>query len=145
MKMSKSLQDAKPELAAELRTVYNTRCRINNGHMVRLKLTMKLPGYTGWSEQEMLASNTECAAHRCVEEASDTDCTEHTDSSGDLPGMREADVMGDDLDDTGKDELVRIGQFMEDLETVEAGEDTSDDIPYNRHGVPLHMISTFRL
>jgi hypothetical protein len=50
----------------------------------------------------------------------------------------------EELDDAGKDELLHIGQFMEDLGSMEPCDDV-DDIPRTRQGIPMYMLSSFKI
>jgi len=140
-----SLVQTDPVQAAEIRDIYRSCARINQIHLTRLRAIMQLPGYLGSTDHGIRASpvgehsepNAADDGPSALEEPGDTRGITY-DIEEDLAWP---DAIEDELDDSAWEELVHMGQFIEDM----AMAPDEDEVPRSRHGVPLSMLGSFRI
>jgi len=141
LKISGSLAETDPILAAEINNVYHTHARVNQIHLAQLRAIMQMPGFSGLTERGVRAGglNGMLPAEdttRTLDDFSDSASLEAEED-----GARH-DAVEDELSDNAQDELVWMGQFVEDLAVAPYD---NEDVPHSRHGVLLFMMDTFRI
>jgi len=102
---------------------------------------MNLPGYTGSRELGIrVSSGSNPHRPHAAEEVETPQDAGQLDRGPDT-------TVEDELDDSAHDELAHMGQFIEDTAVAfDVEDDLSDsDIPRSRHGIPLYMLTSFKV
>jgi hypothetical protein len=147
LKTSESLAHSDPMQAAEVHEIYHTRKRIDQIHLTRLMAIMTMPGYSGSTKRGIWAGLADNLVESAVieNELLRHDLEDSGNIGGVVPDAKEDETnvssMEDKLNINALDELVRMGQFVEDIAVAP---DEDEDIPRSRHGIPLSMLSTLR-
>jgi len=145
LNIADSLVQTDPLQAAEIRDIYQCRARVNRIHLARLRAIMQLPGYSGSTDRGVRASRV---GERSGPNSADVGSSASEELGG--PGgiaydveedPARPDAIEDELDDGAREELVRMGQFIEDI----AAAPDEEEVPRSRHGIPLSMLGSYRI
>jgi hypothetical protein len=140
------LEPTDAALAAEIHTIHKARVRVNRVHMARINTIMALPGYTGPTERGVRLGATPSSPTIRAHTIAEAELGNSTGDGSFNPASEEVSSQDDgidaDLDDGAKYELTTMGNFIEDLA---AAPDLDVDVRHSRQGIPIHMLSSFRL